>query len=335
MNILITGHRGYIGPHLVNLLQERGHYTTGIDIGWFEDCQWDALPEADSELRGDFRQLSIKDLDGFDAVMHLAALSNDPLGDIDPELTKEINETGTIEFAKKCKLAGVERFLMASSCSIYGKGSKLDLEETDPTLPLTPYAQSKINAEQAIARLADDTFTPSFLRNATAYGYSPMFRIDLVVNNLLACAFTKGRIEIHSDGTPWRPLIHCYDIARAFVAFAEAPKERVFNQAVNIGANEENYQVKDIGDAVQQLIPEATINYTGKVGYDPRSYRVKFDKLNTLLPDFKLNYSLQSGMKELLEQLKKHQFSLQDFEGARFVRVKRLMEDRKLGKLEN
>ena len=326
MNVLVTGHRGYIGPHLMNLLQKKGHQVIGTDIGWFDHCQWNPVPKADLELNKDFRELTTKELKGIHSVIHLAALSNDPLGNINPAFTKAVNETGAIEFAEKCKHAGVRRFLFASSCSIYGKGSKLDLDEEDPTLPLTPYAASKINAEKAIATLACDHFSPVFLRNATAYGYSPMLRIDLVVNNLLACAFTKERIEIHSDGTPWRPLIHCFDIARALEAFLEAPIESIHNQIINIGSNDENYQVKEIGEMVNELIPKATIIFTGKTGYDPRSYRVKFDKLKRLLPNYELQYSVRSGMQELLDQFKKHQFTLADFEGSKFVRVNSLKE---------
>jgi len=222
------------------------------------------------------------------------------------------------------KQAGVGRYLFSGSCSVYGKGDKLDLDEDDRLNPLTAYAKSKIDSEARISELADDGFTPVYLRNATAYGHSPMLRIDLVVNNLLSCALAYNEIRIQSDGSPWRPLIHCYDIARAFVAFMNAPTDRVHNKAFNIGANEENFQVKDVADQVQRLMRQATISYTGEVGEDPRSYRVKFDRLYAALPDFKLKYTLATGMEELYAKLVEHSFSGADFEGDRFVRLRTL-----------
>ena len=207
------------------------------------------------------------------------------------------------------------RYLFAASCSVYGAGQKLDLDENDPLNPLTAYAKSKIETEQAVSKLADRDFTPAYLRNATAYGHSPMLRIDLVVNNLLACAVATGEIRIMSDGSPWRPLIHCRDIAGAFVAFMNAPKERIHNKAINVGGNAENYQVRDIGDRVKELIPTAKIAYTGEVGADPRNYRVKFDLLNRVLPDFKLQYNLASGMDELYRKLRQHGFDNRGLDG--------------------
>jgi nucleoside-diphosphate-sugar epimerase len=222
------------------------------------------------------------------------------------------------------KQARVPRFLFAGSCSIYGKGEKLDLDENDPLNPLTAYARSKIETEEAVAELADESFTPIYLRNATAYGHSPMLRIDLVVNNLLASAMAYGEIRIQSDGSPWRPLIHCRDIARAFAAFARAPRECVHGQAVNVGANTENYQVRNVGDQVQRLIPTAKVVYTGEVGADPRNYRVNFDKLSRLLPDFRLQYDLVSGMEELHRKMVEYGFGKADFEGDQFVRLRTL-----------
>jgi nucleoside-diphosphate-sugar epimerase len=218
----------------------------------------------------------------------------------------------------------VPRYLFAASCSVYGAGEKLDLDESDPLNPITAYAKSKIETERAVSGLADQDFTPAYLRNATAYGHSPMLRIDLVVNNLLACAVATGEIRIMSDGTPWRPLIHCRDIARAFIAFMNAPKEKIRNRAVNVGGNGENYQVRDIADKVKELIPSAKIAYTGEVGADPRNYRVKFDLLNQLLPDFKLQYNLSTGMEELHRKLIEHRFSKMDWTGDQFVRLRTL-----------
>ncbi|HZT22864.1 MAG TPA: SDR family oxidoreductase [Verrucomicrobiae bacterium] len=324
MNVLVTGHRGYIGPHLVALLKAAGHRVTGVDWGYFDECAWEPLPRADREIRADFRSLTERELEGFDGICHLAAISNDPMGDLDAKLTYDVNRDGSVELARRAKRAGVPRFLFAGSCSIYGKGANLDLDETAPFNPVSAYAVSKVETEQAVAQLADEHFSPAFLRNATAYGHSPNLRIDLVVNNLLACAVARGDIRILSDGTPWRPLVHCRDIARAFVAFLEAPREKIHNQAVNIGANDQNFQVRQIGNAVQQLVPGAKIVYTGEVGPDPRNYRVNFDKLYRLLPQFRLEYHLQTGMEELLRKFREHRFSLNDFEGDRFVRLRTL-----------
>lgn len=324
MRVFVTGHRGYIGSHLVDVLKQEGHAVVGCDLKLFEGCNWEPMVAPDVELARDVRTVEAKDLDGCDCVMHLAAISNDPMGDLDPKITYDINRDASIRLARLAKDAGVPRFLFAGSCSIYGQGEKLDLDEGDPLNPLTAYARSKIETEQAVSELADDSFSPAYLRNATAYGHSPMLRIDLVVNNLLASALSYGEIRIMSDGSPWRPLIHCRDIARAFVAFARAPKEAIHNQAINVGGNKENYQVRDVGDQVQRLIPTARVVYTGEVGADPRNYRVNFDKLARHLPDFRLQYNLASGMEELHRKMVEHGFGKKDFEGNQFVRLRTL-----------
>lgn len=324
MKVFVTGHQGYIGVHLVELLKQAGHTVTGCDLGLFDGCAWEKIVHPDRNLRKDVRDVTLHDLTGHDCVMHLAAISNDPMGEVDAAATYAINRDASIRIAQLAKAAGVPRYLFATSCSVYGAGKKLDLEESDPLNPLTAYAKSKIETEQAVSKLADRNFTPAYLRNATAYGHSPMLRIDLVVNNLLACAVATGEIRIMSDGSPWRPLIHCRDIARAFVAFMKAPREKINNQAVNIGANTENYQVRDIGDRVKTLIPSANIVYTGEVGADPRNYKVKFDLLNKLLPDFKLQYNLSTGMEELHRKLIEHGFGKKDWIGDQFVRIRTL-----------
>jgi len=322
MKVFVTGHKGYIGTHLVDVLKQAGHQVTGCDVDLFGGCNWEPIPRADKDLIKDVRQISIEDLKGHDCVMHLAAISNDPMGAINAQLTFDINRDASIRLAQLAKKAGVPRYLFAGSCSVYGKGEKLDLDENDPLNPLTAYAQSKIETEKVVSELADENFSPAFLRNSTAYGHSPMLRIDLVVNNLLGSAMAFGEIRIQSDGSPWRPLIHCRDIARAFVAFAEAPRDVIHNKAVNVGANSENVQVRDVGNQVNRLMPSAKITYTGEVGADPRNYRVKFDLLYRLLPNFKLQYNLVSGMEELHRKMVEHGFSKKDFEGDQFVRLR-------------
>ena len=230
MKVFVTGHKGYIGVHLVDLLKQAGHSVTGCDLGLFDGCEWEHIVAADHDLRKDVRDITLQDVSGHDCVMHLAAISNDPMGEVNTAATYAINRDASIRIAQLAKKAGVPRYLFAASCSVYGAGNKLDLDENDPLNPLTAYAKSKIDTEQAVSALADHNFTPAYLRNATAYGHSPMLRIDLVVNNLLACAAATGEIRIMSDGSPWRPLIHCRDIARAFIAFMNAPKDKFTTQ---------------------------------------------------------------------------------------------------------
>jgi nucleoside-diphosphate-sugar epimerase len=324
MKVFVTGHQGYIGSQLVDLLKQEGHFVIGCDLNLFEGCAWEPLVEPDRALCKDIRGVDATDLDGCDCIMHLAAISNDPMGALNAEITFDVNRDASIRLAKVAKQAGVPRYLFAGSCSVYGKGEKLDLDENGLLNPLTAYAQSKIETEKVVATLADNDFTPVFLRNATAYGHSPMLRVDLVVNNLLASAMAYGEIRIQSDGSPWRPLIHCRDIARAFAGLARAPRDVVGNKAINVGANSENYQVRDVGDQVQKLIGSAKITYTGEVGADPRNYRVNFDLLYRLLPDFKLQYNLRSGMEELHRKMVEHGFGKKDFEGDQFVRLRAL-----------
>jgi nucleoside-diphosphate-sugar epimerase len=326
MKVFVTGHRGYIGAHLVDVLKEAGHQVTGCDLELFAGCEWEPLIRPDRELISDVRALTARELEGHDWVMHLAAISNDPMGELDPELTLSTNRDGSVHVATLAKAAGVGRFLFAGSCSVYGTSAGTAMTESDPLAPLSTYARSKIEAEPRLAELAGDGFVPVLLRSATAYGHSPMLRVDLVANNLLACAYAVGSIRIMSDGSPWRPLVHCRDIARAFLALAEAPEQLVSGRAVNVGGNEANYQVREIADAVQQLVKEAEIVYTGEVAADPRSYRVSFDLLGEVVPEFKLEYTLATGLEELLGKFRRHGFSVADWEGDRFVRMRTLRD---------
>lgn len=324
MRIFVTGHRGYIGVHLVDVLHQAGHEVTGCDLDLFAGCEWKEYGRADRELIKDVRRVTLDDLAGHDCVMHLAAISNDPMGDLDPSLTQAVNCDGSVHVARLAKEAGVSRFMFASSCSVYGKLGDAVLDERAPLDPLSEYARSKIEAESQIGGLADSNFSPTFLRNATAYGHSPMLRVDLVANNLLAAAHATGEIRIMSDGSPWRPLIHCRDIARAFLAALEASRERLHNVAVNVGADDANYQVRDIAEAVRHLVPDADIRYTGEVGTDPRSYRVSFALLQRVLPGFELAYTLEAGLEELDGEMRIRGFGLSEFEGPRFVRLRSL-----------
>lgn len=326
MKYFVTGHRGYIGVHLVRQLKEAGHSVTGCDLNLFSGCEFDDFVKPDKEIIKDFRKLTMEELKGYDAVMHLAALSNDPMGDLNEQITYDVNLHGSVNLAKLAKQAGVHKFLFSGSCSVYGKGEKLDLAEEDNLNPVSAYAVSKVQTEVEVGKMADNNFIPVYLRNATAYGYSPMLRIDLVVNNLLACAHARGDIRIMSDGTPWRPLIHCSDIAKAFVSIAQADEKKIFNKAINIGGNKENYQVKDVAGFIKEVMPSCSIVYTGEVGADPRDYRVKFDLLNALVPDFRLDYSLKAGIAELHEHFLRKKFQLSDFTADKYVRLRVLKQ---------
>jgi nucleoside-diphosphate-sugar epimerase len=275
-------------------------------------------------MRKDIRDVEKADLEGFDAVIHLAALSNDPLGDLNPDLTFEINHHGTVELASKSKQAGVPRFLFSSSCSNYGSAGEGWVDEESAFNPVTPYGMSKVKAEAGLARLADRSFSPTFLRNATVYGVSPRMRFDLVVNNLVAWASTTGSIFLKSDGTPWRPLIHVEDICRAFLAVLEAPAEVIHNQAFNVGRTEENYQIREIAEFILEVLPECRVEFAGEAGPDKRSYRVSCEKIAAALPDFKPERDVRGSIPGLIEA--NLQFGLQedDFEGLRFKRISRI-----------
>ena len=286
MKILVTGHNGYIGSVLTPMLKARGYDVLGLDTFYFEDCILGKEKNATLAIRKDMRDITEADVRGVDAVIHLAALSNDPLGDLDANLTHDINFDASVHLACLSKDVGVARFLFSSSCSLYGAADDDLLTEESQFNPITPYSVSKVRTEEELDKLADEYFSPVYLRNATAYGVSPRLRADIVLNNLVGWAFTTGQVRIMSDGTPWRPIIHVEDIARAFVATLESPREKIHNQAFNVGVNGENYQIRDLADLVEEIVPDCNIQYADQGGPDPRNYRVDFSKLATLVRDF-------------------------------------------------
>jgi|SRR6185312_1497649 len=325
MRVLVTGDRGYIGAVMVPLLTQAGHTVTGVDSDWFEQSAFSELQGKIVSRKKDVRDLKPSDLEGLDAVVHLAGLSNDPLGDLNPSLTYEINHAASVQLAKLAKQAGVPRFLFSSSCSTYGAASPEELlDEQAEFRPVTPYGRSKVLVEQDVAKLADSNFSPTFLRNATAYGMSPRLRFDLVLNNLVAWALTTKRIYIKSDGTPWRPIVHIEDISRAFIAVLNAPREVIHCEAFNVGQTEENYQIRDLAEIVRETVPGCLVEYAQGGSPDTRCYRVDFSKINRLLPEFKPRWDARKGAKQLYDTLRIAELRLEDFEGPRYKRIAHL-----------
>ena len=324
MKVLVTGHHGYIGSVVVPTLAAAGHAVVGLDAYLYRDCDLFQGGEPAEELPLDVRDVEASHLGGFDAVVHLAALSNDPLGALDPDLTMDVNLDGTIRLARAAREAGVARFLFASSCSMYGATSDKLVDESAPLRPLTAYAESKVRAEEALVDLAGDGFSPVLLRNATAYGVSPRLRLDLVLNNLVGWAYTTGRVRILSDGTPWRPLIHVEDMAGALVPVLEAPRELVHAEAFNVGAEDANHQVRELAEIVAETVSGSEIEYAGNRDPDPRSYRVDFGKLRRTFPGFRPKWDARSGARELHDAYRAAGLDADAFESDRFTRLKRL-----------
>ena len=328
--ILVTGSNGYIGTVLVPMLAEEGCTVVGFDNNLFHDCLFGTCTAWVETICKDIRDIASSDLAGFDAVIHLAGLSNDPLGDLNPEYTYDINHKATVSLGKKAKAAGVRRFLFSSTCSIYGASGDDYVDESSPVSPITHYARSKVLAEQGLFELADDDFCVTFLRNATVYGYSPRMRFDLVVNELAACSYLKGEIVLRSDGTSWRPLAHVEDVARCFIEILKAPQD-ITNKAVfNVGRDEDNVRIIDIAEMIRGIVPGSKLVFESHAGPDARNYRVRFGKVMKVLPQFQPIWRLDSGIAQMRKFF--HTFSLtqEGFEGEayrRVVRLKRLMDE--------
>ncbi len=332
MRVLVTGHRGYIGVVLTPMLEAAGHEVAGIDSDLYERCTFapgGEMPQVPTILK-DIRDIEAADLLGFDAVLHLAALSNDPLGDFRPETTYEINFEGTMSVARAAKAAGVSRFVFSSSCSNYGASGADFIDENGAFNPVTPYGESKVKSELALAEMADDTFCPTFLRSATAYGVSPRIRFDLVLNNLVAWAVTTGNIHMKSDGTPWRPITHIEDISRAFLATLDTPVEKIRNEAFNVGVTEHNYQIRELAEIVADVVPGCEVTFADDAGPDKRSYRVNCDKIQRVMPHFKPQWDARKGAQSLYESYLAQDLTLEEFEGPRYQRIghiKKLIAD--------
>ncbi|MEV4373649.1 MULTISPECIES: SDR family oxidoreductase [unclassified Nonomuraea] len=326
MRVLLTGHQGYLGTVMAPVLAAAGHEVTGLDSGLFADCVLGPPPPEPLGLAADLRDVPAEALAGFDAVVHLAALSNDPLGSLAPELTYDINYHASVRLARLAREAGAKRFLYASTCSVYGSsgGGQLVTEDA-PLRPLTPYAESKVRVEDALLDLADDDFTPVFLRNATAFGFSPRLRADIVLNNLVGHAHLSGEVRVLSDGTPWRPLVHALDIAEAFAAALTAPREAVHARAFNVGSEQNNVTVAEIAAAVVAAVPGSTLVITGETGADPRSYRVDFSRVRAALPGYEARWTVKEGAIELIDAYRRHGLTSQGFE-RRFTRLARLAD---------
>ena len=332
--MLLTGHDGYIGSVMGASLRAAGHEVVGVDMLYFSKQMTE--PKSKTELQGDIRDIDLSGLEGTEAIIHLAALSNDSLGQINPELTYEINHKASVRLAKLAKEAGVRRFLYASTCSVYGVAKQDELATEDsPMHPLTPYAISKVRVEEDLSKMADGIFSPVFLRNATAYGWSPNFRSDLVVNNLACWAYTTGEIRIMSDGTPWRPVVHVLDIANAFASALAAPREAIHNQAFNVGIYNENYQISELADIVREGFADCRVIYDENSGSDPRSYRVDFSKITEKLSEYNPAWNVRKGVTELRAAFDETGLTCEDFTGPKYVRLARLMKLMEEGQLDS
>ena len=322
MKVVVTGTGGYIGVEMVPALRAAGHEVIGLDTGLFDECDFLSPPDEVPVLRVDLRDVTAAHLAGVDAVIHLAALSNDPLSDLNPNITYDINLHASVRLAKAAKEAGVRRFLFSSSCSLYGAGGEGHLNESAAFNPVTAYGESKVRVEQELNGLASDTFSPVYLRNATAYGASRRLRLDIVVNNLVGVALTTGKVLLQSDGTPWRPLVHIQDINSAFVACLTAPKEAIHNLAFNVGRTAENFQIRQVANMVAEVVPNCEVSFAAGASADARNYRVDFTRAETKLPGYKPRWTLRQGIEELYAAYKKANLTKEDFLGPRYYRLR-------------
>ncbi|HEX6419767.1 MAG TPA: SDR family oxidoreductase [Acidimicrobiales bacterium] len=334
MQILVAGDRGYLGAVMIPFLQQAGHEVVGLDAGWYDGCDFGPAPAGYEQRDGDIRDAEPDDLAGFDAVINLAAISNDPVGHLNPAATYSVNAHGAVHLGRVAKAAGVHRYLFASSCSLYGAGGEGRLTEDAELHPVTPYGESKVMAEAGLSEIADDDFSPTYLRNATAYGSSPRLRADIVVNNLTGTAFTRGEVRLQSDGSPWRPLVHAEDIARAFLAALEAPRDVVHDRAFNIGRDEDVVQIRDIATMVAAAL-DAPVTFATGAGPDTRDYQVDFTRARALLPGFEPRWTITEGIEELLGDMRSFGLTAADFEGPRYVRLARIRELLAAGRLDD
>jgi nucleoside-diphosphate-sugar epimerase len=320
--VLVTGNHGYIGSVMAPALARAGYDVVGLDADYFMECT--LVPDlADiPTIVKDIRTVTPADLRGFDAVVHLAALSNDPIGNLNAAWTREINLEGTVRIAQMAKEAGVRRFLFSSSCIMYGMSGADTVDETSPLAPETEYARSKVKAEAALRELADERFSPTFCRNGTIYGLSPRMRFDTVLNDLTGRAYTTGEVEIYSDGTPWRPVVHVQDVARAFQAILEAPLEIVHNEAFNVGADKLNHQIRELAEIVADTVPGCRISFKHEAGADQRTYKARFAKFAGAFPEFEFNWTARDGARELYESFKANGLTAADFNDRRFTRLR-------------